>query len=128
MEIWGHQFVGALPIFGDHTTIFGAGLIVEHLEVDSVFTQLDAGHDLVVGRDAITIALRLERLDMDRVVVAVVSEHNIFVPTARADREPAHIGGVELADVASVHMQLVGGNVGAVTMATGVGSGARTAG
>ena len=45
--------------------------------------SLEAGHNLVLGINVMTISIRLEGLYVNRVAVAVVGEHAILIPATR---------------------------------------------
>ena len=71
------------PLFSDDMTICSSGFIVNNLEVNPVDASLEAGHNLVLGINVMTISIRLEGLYVNRVAVAVVGEHAILIPATR---------------------------------------------
>ena len=111
VDIWGHQLAVTRPLFRDDTMILSADFIINNLEVDPVAALLEAGHNLVVGGNEMVVALILEGFDVDGVVVALVSDHDVLIPTAREDRETAHIICVDTSDVGYLNVQFVGRNL-----------------
>ena len=98
------------PLFSDDRKICSSGLIVDKLEVYPVVASLEAGHNLVVGRDVMTITLRLEGFYVDVVDVAVICEHDVSIPTMRSYEETSHIISVEFSDVGYLDVHFVGGD------------------
>ena len=46
MDIWRYKLEGAVPFFNDSTTILGASLILEDLEINTVVLVFEARHDV----------------------------------------------------------------------------------
>ena len=61
-------------------------------------TGFESFHDGVVSFNSVLVFAGLERCVQDGVSVAVVSNHDVLVAAAGADREPAGVVGVELFD------------------------------
>ena len=84
VDIWGYELIVKRPFFSDDMKICSAGFIVDNLEVDPVAVSLKGGHNIVVGRYAVTINLILEGFYVDEISVAVVGKHDVLITTTRA--------------------------------------------
>lgn len=85
-----------------------AGLVVESLVVDPEALCVEAGHDGVVGGDAMPICFRLEGLDEDDVGDVVVCHHDVLIATHGPDGESAGVVSVERGDVELLEVEIVG--------------------
>ena len=69
VHVWRHKLELAAPRIGNGKFICGAGIVVEHLEVNGVTPELETLHDVVVGCDAVALVVGLKSLDQDHIVV-----------------------------------------------------------
>ena len=93
MHVWGDELVCAFPVVGDDSTVFSTGFVVQYLVVDGVGLCCELTHELVVGRDTVSVLAGLEGLDQDGVGVTVVGKHEVLVAAARPYREATHVIG-----------------------------------
>ena len=110
VDIWGYELVVTPKLFSENMTICNAGFIAENLGVDPVAALFEAGNNIVVRRNVMTITLRLRGFYVYGFSVAVVGDHDVLITTAIVDREPAHIISVEFADVGYLDVQFFGGD------------------
>ena len=110
VDIWGYELIVKRPFFSDDMKICSAGFIVDNLEVDPVAVSLKGGHNIVVGRYAVTINLILEGFYVDGVDVAVGGKKYVLILTTRVYGEAAHITSVEFDDVEYLDVHSVGGD------------------
>jgi hypothetical protein len=66
-------------------------------EVNRETSDCQAGHDRVVGINAMSITLGLEGLLQDEVAICVKGDHHILVARLSSDRKVAGVIGEELA-------------------------------
>ena len=110
VDVGWNQLVGAVPFFCDDTAVFGTCLGVEYLMIDGVAEVFKALHDAVVCWNPVPVVTGLERLNKNGIRVAVVSQHDVLVTTARSYREPTHVVSEELADRLDPDVELAGGS------------------
>ena len=72
---------------------------------------LEAGHNLVGGRNVMAVTLILEGFDVYGVAITVAGEYNELIPTTRADGETPHIISVYIADVGYMNVKFTGGKL-----------------
>ena len=68
-----------VPLEGDGFFVSRAGFVVQDLEINGETSGGQAGHDRVVGSNAMVITLSLEGLLKDEVAISVKGDHHILV-------------------------------------------------
>ena len=98
VDVWGNELKGAVPILGDCPTILGTCFVVQNLVVNSVPIGFEALHNAMISWKSMAVMTRLKGLDKNCIRVAVVSEHDVLITTARSYREATHVVSIQLAD------------------------------
>jgi hypothetical protein len=79
MHVRGDELEFGVPLEGDGFFVCQAGFVIQDLEIKGETVGGQAGHDRVVGSNAMAITLSLEGLLKDEVAVCVKGDHHIFV-------------------------------------------------
>ena len=108
IHICGHELKLDLPGDSDGMLVGRTSLVVEDLEINCKAMGYRAGHDGIVGGNAMGVALGLEGLLEDEVTIGVIGNHDILVARLGLDKELACIIRVELADGEYTNKDLIG--------------------
>ena len=57
MDVWGHELVCVLPVFGDDTVVLGTGFVIKDLVFNNVDALLELDHDASVGDNAVVVVV-----------------------------------------------------------------------
>ena len=79
MHVRGNELEVGVPFEGNGFFIHRTGLVIQDLQINGETSGGQAGHDRVVGSDAMAITLSLEGLLKDEVAVSVKGDHHILV-------------------------------------------------
>jgi len=80
MHVRGDELECGVPLEGDGFFVRRAGFVIQDMEINGETSGSQAGHDRVVGSNAMAITLSLEGLLKDEVAVCVKGKHHILVP------------------------------------------------
>ncbi len=80
MHFWWDKLEFGVPLEGDGFFVCRNGLIVEDLEVNQKTPGCQACHNGIVGGNAMAVALGLECLLEDEIVIGMEGNHNVLVP------------------------------------------------
>ncbi len=85
MHVWRVELEGGVPFEGDCFFIGGAGFIIQDLEINGEPLSCQTPHNGIISCDTVAVALELEGLLEDEVVICVAGNHDVLVARACFD-------------------------------------------
>ena len=98
MGIRGIELELSPPLILDVELVGCYALVVKDLEVDAMAALCEAGRDPICGGEAVAVVAGFEWLHQDYIGAHMIGDHNAVVAASGANREPAHVISVKLAD------------------------------